>query len=371
MPVPANLVHQTSTTGGTVAQTLVAVFGKRTFLAAFGTGGTNVFDYFISSRVAAEWERGTGHEASGTLVRDTVLENSLGTTALINFTAGTLDITNDINAAQQWWPFAAESDVASAGTTNIGAATTGKVRITGTTTITAFDTVAAGVRREGRFSGALTLTYNASSLILPGARSIVTAAGDTFVAYSLGSGNWIVTDYVRATGESVFPEYLFKNLSADATGGNVNTAQPWFPTAGGVTLRASTTYRFKGLLWLARTAGGVTSHTTAIGFGGTATLTSIVWDAICNTGDVSTNLAANKTSLAAVTSTVIKAASTSATEQIIVQVEGVVRVNATGTFIPQFTYSVAPGQAPTVKANSFFELIEIGSNSVTTSGTWS
>lgn len=99
--------------------------------------------------------------------------------------------------------FPAFADVASGSTTNIGAATTDKVRITGTTTITAFDTIAAGIRRTCYFAGALTLTHNGTSLILPGAANITTAAGDSFEAISLGSGNWKVVWYQKANGQAV------------------------------------------------------------------------------------------------------------------------------------------------------------------------
>lgn len=94
----------------------------------------------------------------------------------------------------------AETTVASATTTDIGAVASNHVSITGTTTITGFGTIAAGATRWGRFTGALTLTYNASSLILPGAASITTAAGDSFMGVSLGSGNWVVYNYVKADG---------------------------------------------------------------------------------------------------------------------------------------------------------------------------
>lgn len=97
----------------------------------------------------------------------------------------------------------AESTVASASTTDIGAASSDKVSITGTTTITSFGTATAGIERQGRFTASLTLTYNATSLILPGGGSIVTAAGDSFRAYSLGSGNWVVVEYAKANGQSV------------------------------------------------------------------------------------------------------------------------------------------------------------------------
>ena len=98
---------------------------------------------------------------------------------------------------------AAEVSIASAATVNIGAAASNNVLITGTVTITAFDTVAAGITRKGRFSGALTFTHNATSLILPGAANITTAANHTFEAMSLGSGNWIVTKYQKADGTAV------------------------------------------------------------------------------------------------------------------------------------------------------------------------
>lgn len=91
-------------------------------------------------------------------------------------------------------------DAASATTTDIGAAASDKVRITGTTTITGLGTVTAGTQRSVRFAAALTLTHNATSLILPGAANITTAANDTAEFVSLGSGNWLCVSYKRASG---------------------------------------------------------------------------------------------------------------------------------------------------------------------------
>ena len=73
---------------------------------------------------------------------------------------------------------AAYVDVASAATADIGAAASNNVRITGTTTITSLGTAAAGITRRVRFAGALTLTYNATSLILPGSANITTARSE-------------------------------------------------------------------------------------------------------------------------------------------------------------------------------------------------
>ena len=62
--------------------------------------------------------------------------------------------------------------------------------ITGTTTITSISTRPAGDIVVLEFDGALTLTHNATSLILSGGANRTTAAGDVFAFVSEGGGNW-------------------------------------------------------------------------------------------------------------------------------------------------------------------------------------
>lgn len=95
------------------------------------------------------------------------------------------------------------ADIASASAVAIGAATGEYVTITGTTTITAFDTAQAGAERVVCFAGTLTLTHNATSLILPGKANITTAAGDIARFKSDGGGNWRCVGYMRADGSTV------------------------------------------------------------------------------------------------------------------------------------------------------------------------
>lgn len=157
-------------------------------------------------------------------------------------------------------------------------------------------------------------------------------------------------------------------LSAGVAGQNIATAQPWFPTNGSLAVNAGEVYKMQGHLRLTRSAG-TTSHTTSMGFGGTATLTAIAYRAWANAGDVVTLAnTENAISLEAATATVVKAASTSATEQIDISLIGAVVINAAGTFIPQFTYSATPGGAPTVMAGSYFQMTKVSSNVI---GPWS
>ena len=113
------------------------------------------------------------------------------------------------------------TSIASASTTNIGAATGNLIHITGTTTITAFDTVQAGTTRKVIFDDILTLTHNATSLILPGGSNITTDAGDSALFVSEGSGNWKCMFYQKyddayinftttITGFSSTPTYTCK-----------------------------------------------------------------------------------------------------------------------------------------------------------------
>ncbi len=139
------------------------------------------------------------------------LISQLSTTASLNSPDGAADVPSSIDdyqrahaafIAQLYAGTVAAPTVIvpSATTTDIGAAASENVDISGNTTITGFGTVAEGINRKGRFTGVLTLTHNATSLILPGNANITTAANDRYEARSLGGGNWIVTKYQYASG---------------------------------------------------------------------------------------------------------------------------------------------------------------------------
>lgn len=90
------------------------------------------------------------------------------------------------------------TDLASSATVNIGNSVTGDfIDITGTSTVASFGTIAAGIVRVLRFTGALTITHSAN-IILPGALNIVTVANDVGVFRSLGGGSWICEGFSGA-----------------------------------------------------------------------------------------------------------------------------------------------------------------------------
>ena len=121
-------------------------------------------------------------------------------------------------------------DIASAATIDLGAATGEFVDVTGVVTITSLGTVAAGIVRRVRFTGALTLTHNATSLILPSSASIVTANGDAAEFVSLGTGNWKCTNFIRQTGAPL----VISN--GTITPAKLSTGAPTWNTAGEFTV---------------------------------------------------------------------------------------------------------------------------------------
>ena len=130
------------------------------------------------------------------------------------------------------------ANVASATNIDLGAAVGRVVDVTGTTTVASFGTVSAGVWRIVRFTGALTLTHNATSLILPGGANITTEAGDCAIAVSLGSGNWVVTHFQRVAGSVGFAVYSSASLA-----GSSNARFPTYASTGynyGTAMDAST-----------------------------------------------------------------------------------------------------------------------------------
>lgn len=96
--------------------------------------------------------------------------------------------------------------------------------VTGTTTIT---TIASTNSWNGRlifleFAGILTLTQNASTLILPGGTSILTAAGDVGAFIQESSGVWrcvnyqVATNSVIAKGDLYTPIQVSTNTNVDS-----------------------------------------------------------------------------------------------------------------------------------------------------------
>src|SRR4051812_40628038 len=240
MVAQADLVHEVSISTGTSSFATTAVNGKQRFsdAGAFGTGATlNVFDYYISNRDAAEWEHGTGHMSGvGTLVRDTVIAGSNGT-SLVSFSAGTKDVTNDVPATEQLrktnygaeW-VGHETEVCG----NIGAWRTGNARLTFTTTAAPGWILADDGSIGNAGSGATTranadcaalfaVLYNAIAAL-----ELQSSAGAT-----VGRGASAAADFA-ANRRLVIPKVLGRSIAIAGVGSGL-TSRPLGSNAGAET----------------------------------------------------------------------------------------------------------------------------------------
>jgi hypothetical protein len=112
----------------------------------------------------------------------------------------------------------ATATLASAATAALSSLVT---QVTGTTTITSFGSSASlsNPLFFVRFAGALTITHNASTLILPGGVNIATQAGDAGVFEYLGAGAW------RCLGWFAAPRYAALEFVIDGAGSVPSTGQ--------------------------------------------------------------------------------------------------------------------------------------------------
>lgn len=169
----------------------------------------------------------------------------------------------------------------------------------------------------------------------------------------------------------IISNYQFERLISNYTLSNVNTAQKSLngTTNGAVTLPAATGYRFKLKYLITNT--GTTTHQWQVLFGGTATLTSGTMSCVA-VSSTSSAMAATSQGYTTTLSTAytVTAASTSATENVTIDCDGTVNINAAGTLIPQVQLTAATGIAATMLSGSFFEAWAQGSNVVVSVGGW-
>jgi hypothetical protein len=132
-----------------------------------------------------------------------------------------------IQAVARAWLANKGSDILSATTTDIGAVSGSFNDVTGTTPITGLGTVSAGIHKWIKFEGALTLTHNATSLILPGGANITTADGDVAHFVSEGSGNWRCLSYMKSNGSHLGPVLATEQASTSGTSIDFTSIPSW------------------------------------------------------------------------------------------------------------------------------------------------
>jgi hypothetical protein len=194
----------------------------------------------------------------------------------------------------------------------------------------------------------------------------ISAAGATFSGVISTPSTAIQSRVPAGTGvtptvQIICPSADFNLLNQTATQAVFNTPQDT------ITLQASTTYMFEGLYLLST---GTTSHSTAMSFVlTTATMTNCTW--ITHT---SPNTALNAPAAGIATAIFNSVAggncnSVTVNQYLMIRFQGMMRVNAGGTLVPNIAFSAAPGGTNTTLVGSYLKFYPIGSNTIDKVGT--
>ena len=132
------------------------------------------------------------------------------------------------------------ADIASASALTLG--TDGNYfDVTGTTPITSISAVGVGAVIKLHFDSALTLTHNATDLILPGGANITTATGDEAEFIEYATGDWRCTSYQVAAQNLIEPQ-----VTNHVRAGRGQIWDGTNSTATTITLTLDTTFRSYG-----------------------------------------------------------------------------------------------------------------------------
>lgn len=171
----------------------------------------------------------------------------------------------------------------------------------------------------------------------------------------------------KGTQRGVVPGMQFYRLNS----GYAFTASPTaIPVYGvGVTLSSSTVYAFEGLFAVYRAASN--SGTSSIGFGGTATINNILYQAHSVFDPGTIPLVDSNNNMTIINTASMTAFTVGASVNTITAfVTGTVSVNTGGTFIPQYSQTFNSNPA-TTQVGSYFTIYPIGAAGSNTSvGTW-
>jgi hypothetical protein len=209
------------------------------------------------------------------------------------------------------------------------------------------------------------ITYAKLQAVSAGARLIGRGAAGAGTAQeiNLGAGLAMAGTTLSVTGTA--SNWAERRLIADEAKVNDTSTQSWFASEDGMTLDASATYEFQGVLW---TANGATSHGLNLLFDAIAGA-SIQWEA---TGFKATQTAQATAQRATMSNTFATARNVTTASTVAgncVRVSGVIRTAGSGVFRPRVAQTAASG-AFTVLAGTYVRVRKLGADTLVNTGEW-
>jgi hypothetical protein len=329
---------------------------------SLGTSGLQGYSAgTITFAAAGTYEFGFGSYNNGTTI--TIFDLNR---ALTNFTSATyaaLSVTGNVTGG----------NVLTSGLiSSSGNITGGNISTSGLVSVTSL--TGSTVSASGNVTGAYLNGFGRPTVGTASQSPVLFTAGTNLSVAAGGAQEYdgAVAYFTPSSNRGVLGAQHFITLTSDYTASDVATAQQVFnsTTSGAIALSTTKTYLFDAVYYITR-AAGATSRTLSVLFNTSNALTSISY--IAETTSTASNILGTVSRIrgTAVTATVVTAASTATNENITVVLRGIIRTNLATTFTPQIQFSAIAGGAPSVLSGSYFRLVSLGNNSVTSVGNWS
>lgn len=164
---------------------------------------------------------------------------------------------------------------------------------------------------------------------------------------------------------NLFPQSAFISNGSPVTYANASGTQAIFLSTPSITLKSNTYYMFEGVYVMYKTVSGNNVNMSLL-YGGTATLYGISYSGTTTGVGTDTTGTVYDTAPIFFANTAATAFSLrsglTAYNSWSFRVQGTVRVNAGGTFIPQFSLSGVPGTNYFLATGSYFKITPVGSS---------
>ena len=236
------------------------------------------------------------------------------------------------------------------------------------------------------FSASPTLSspiLNSPTLSSPTFSSVALITNPTVGKFEFEGNAFYLTSNTTASSRGIVPTQLFGTVPAAGVSINnaITTAQNIFPsTASSIVLSGSTTYELDAYLAIQIPATTNTGGAGGFGFAGTATFGAtngfgygVMASSISNNSANNGNYYGVYVTSTASFQVFVNTASSTTPVYRIANLKGIVKTNASGTFIPQFYWSTAPvgtSASSLIMPSSYIRLTPLGDSNFTNTSAW-
>ena len=223
-------------------------------------------------------------------------------------------------------------------------------------------------------SGGGSVTLTPANTAVGTTATVPATTGSVLIAPAAATVNVpAITGDIAISGTTqLVAQAQYYKLSTAVTGANATGVQSIYGV--GVAVVADTVYEFEMVFTLSK-AAGLTTHVVNLAFGGTAVINNISYTVVSpyTIPPAPTLQAANIINITTTAATTVTGAIATGPVSLPIIAKGTLRVSTggSGTLIPQYSLSAAPGAAYTTAVGGYCKIYPIGTGSSNISiGTW-